>query len=393
MKIILATGVYPPSLGGPATYAKALAKELQSKGISVSVVTYGAGESTDPWSVRRVSLRGGPLLRWWRYARVLRKEAADADIVLAFSSISIGLPVILARLKRPKKILRLGGDFFWERYTDRGGMLGMKEWYALGGFVTGCWLLVARSILTHFDHLVFSTKYQAGLYEKNYSHLPTHDVIENALPSPQQLSQSMRMLRTSGMQNASFRLLYFGRLVGFKNLPSLLEALLELPSVRLSLVGEGPMERRLRKSSTDLGIGDRVTFLPPAHGTDKEKVFAAHDLLIIPSLTELSPHSALEARAAGLPVLLSEETGLSPSLTAGMVLRKLRTPDQIIDAIRDVMQNYAAVAADATSEPPKRGWKDVGNEWMDLFSLISSSRDAAPARRSFIEGGSRSTDQ
>ncbi|MEK7591454.1 MAG: glycosyltransferase family 4 protein [Patescibacteria group bacterium] len=370
MKIVLATGVYPPSLGGPATYAKALTKELQSKGVSVSVVTYGIGESTDPWSVRRVSLRGGPLLRWWKYARALRRESADADIVLAFSSISVGMPMILARLKRPRKILRLGGDFFWERYTDRGGTMGLKEWYASKGLVTRFAFCVTRFILNHFDHVVFSTNYQAELYKKHYLHLPPHCVIENALPAPQQLSQSMRMLRTSGMQNASFRLLYFGRFVGFKNLPALLEALRALPQVKLSLVGEGPMEARLRGLTRTLRIADRVSFLPPLHGTDKEKVFAAHDLLVIPSLTELSPHSALEARAAGLPVLLTEETGLSPELTAGMVLKELRTAEEISNAIRNVIQDYAAIATEATSEPPRRMWKNVAEEWMQLFSPL-----------------------
>ena len=260
--------------------------------------------------------------------------------------------MILARLKRPRKILRLGGDFFWERYTDRGGTMGLKEWYASKGLVTRFAFCVTRFILNHFDHVVFSTNYQAELYKKHYLHLPPHCVIENALPAPQQLSQSMRMLRTSGMQNASFRLLYFGRFVGFKNLPALLEALRALPQVKLSLVGEGPMEARLRGLTRTLRIADRVSFLPPLHGTDKEKVFAAHDLLVIPSLTELSPHSALEARAAGLPVLLTEETGLSPELTAGMVLKELRTAEEISNAIRNVIQDYAAIATEATSEPP-----------------------------------------
>src|SRR3989338_3385393 len=369
MKIVLATGVYPPELGGPATYAKALAKELQSKGVAVSVVTFGDGESSDPWSVRRVSRVGGPLIRWWRYSRALKSEASDADIVLAFSSISVGIPVALAGLTKPKKILRLGGDFFWERYTDRGGTLSLREWYERGPF-HGIQKAVMGRLLQKFDAIVFSTSYQASLYEELYAQLPTHSIIENALPARQQFSQSMRRLRTSGMTGATLRLLYFRRLVGFENLPSLLEALENVSEARLSLVGDGPMLSKLKSLTKTLGLEDRVSFLPPVHGEDKEKVFAAHDLLVIPSYTELSPNSALEARAAGLPVLLSEETGLSTLLTGGMVLRPLRNAQDIATALRHVMSNFNSIAEGATSYPPLRTWREVSTEWTALFDHL-----------------------
>ena len=370
MKIVLATGVYPPELGGPATYTKALARELQSKGVAVSVVTFGDGESSDPWNVKRVSRIGGPLIRWLRYSRALKSEASDVDIVLAFSSISVGIPVALAGLKKPKKILRLGGDFFWERYTDHGGTLSLREWYTRGPF-HGVQKSVMAWLLRKFDYIVFSTAYQASLYEELYTALPTHSIIENALPARQQFSQSMRRLRTSGMTGASFRLLYFGRLVGFKNLPSLLEALENVSEVRLSIVGEGPMLSKLKSLTKTLGLEDRVSFLPPVHGEDKEKVFAAHDLLVIPSYTELSPNSALEARAAGLPVLLSEETGLSTLLTGGMVLRPLRNAQEIATALRHVMDNYDSIAEGATTDPPLRTWREVSLEWAALFDRLA----------------------
>lgn len=40
MKIVLATGIYPPDIGGPATYAYHLAKEFTDRQHQVTVVTY-----------------------------------------------------------------------------------------------------------------------------------------------------------------------------------------------------------------------------------------------------------------------------------------------------------------------------------------------------------------
>ena len=41
MKILLATGIYPPESGGPATYTMGLASALRSRGHEVMIVTYG----------------------------------------------------------------------------------------------------------------------------------------------------------------------------------------------------------------------------------------------------------------------------------------------------------------------------------------------------------------
>src|SRR3989344_1363405 len=365
MKVILATGIYPPAIGGPATYVAALARELGSKDIDVQVVSYGKA-SADP-KVTMVSLTVGSLIRWFRYAGALNKAAQDADAVIAFSSVSVGVPLILARLKHPKKILRLGGDFFWERYTDRGGSLSLREWYQQRSFVTSCSLLVARFILKKFDHVVFSTEYQKNIYEEFYKDLPPHSVIENTFPTKIS-SHSMHLLRTSGMKGNVLRLLYFGRFVGFKNLPALIAAMKDLPATKLTLVGDGPMKNRLQKQVRELGIIDRVEFQPTVHGEEKLKIFAAHDALVIPSVTELSPNSALEARSAGLPVLLTRETGLNSALTEGMLLRDLRTLEAIVRAVEEVRTNYESIASKATAELPKRTWSDVATEILTLVS-------------------------
>ena len=365
MKILLATGIYPPAIGGPATYVAALARELSSKDVDVQVVSYGKA-SADP-NVTMVSLTGGSLVRWFRYAGALKQAAQGADAVIAFSSVSVGAPLILARLKHPKTILRLGGDFFWERYTDRGGMLSLREWYASGGFVARCSLFVVRFILRRFDHIIFSTEYQKKIYEEFYPVLPAHSVIENTFPTKIS-SHSMHLLRTSGMKGDVLRLLYFGRFVGFKNLPALITAMKDLPATKLTLVGDGPLKHRLQKQVRELGIVDRVEFQPTAHGEEKLKIFAAHDALVIPSVTELSPNSALEARAAGLPVLLTTETGLSPALTEGMLLRDLRTPAAITRAVEEVRTNYESIASKATAELPKRTWNDVASEILTLVA-------------------------
>jgi glycosyltransferase involved in cell wall biosynthesis len=361
MKIVLATGIFPPEIGGPATYVSNLARELTEKGLSVTVVTYGKTQGTETLygdtRVIRVGMDGGSILRWQRYSRALKQAGEHADIVYAFSSVSCGVPLAWTRLKQPRKILRLGGDFLWERYTDRGGDLSLRKWYEQKPNFQGA----MNGLLKTFDHIVFSTAFQEQLYQRFYERLPLHSVIENALPSGTPVSHHSK---------GKLKLLFFGRFVGFKNLGSLLEALKDLDGFTLSLIGSGPLESYLRERAQELGIADRVTFHAPLHGDEKAKAFAEHDLLVLPSHTEISPNAALEARAAGLPVLLTEETGLSHGLTEGMAVRSLRTPREIGQAIQDIADQYPLFAEKAASPLPSRGWAQVADEHIALFRSL-----------------------
>jgi glycosyltransferase involved in cell wall biosynthesis len=311
--------------------------------------------SDGDWKVVTVSKLGGPLLRWWRYAKALRAHAADADIVCAFSSVSCGVPLWMARLKRPKKILRLGGDFFWERYTDAGGMLGLRDWYQSFHYSLLATHWFMQWLLRTFDHIVFSTIFQKELYEKHYKYLPPHSVVENSLS---EITPSFHE------KNDPFRLLYMGRFVGFKNLKALIKAISYLKGVSLDLFGEGPLQIELERLVETLGLYGVVKFHPSLGGIEKREVMNSHDLLVIPSITEISPNVALEARSVGLPVLLTKETGLSGVLATGMMLRSLRDPGEIARAIQEAMSSrYEDLAEDAVMRP----WQRVAEEFLALF--------------------------
>lgn len=361
MKVILATGIYPPEIGGPATYVYHLAKSLIERGMKVKIVAYGEESfsasqlpSFSGEGVIRISRKGGPLMRWRRYAKALKEHGPDADIVYCFSSVSCGVPLWLAGLKHPHTILRLGGDFLWERYTDRGGTLSLRDWYASDPRFKG----MMNGLLKQFNEIIFSTKFQQELYEKFYVRLPLHTVIENALPMGVPVHHQL---------HTPMKLLFLGRFVPFKNLGSLVLALKDLPDTTLTIVGEGPLDNVLRNLVHNEGLDDRVTFLSPKSGDAKHELFLDHDLLVLPSYTEISPNTALEARSTGLPVLLTTETGLSHTLSDGCMLRPLRAPIDIANAIREIRDTYEVLADRASAPIPARTWDHVAEDHLTLF--------------------------
>lgn len=362
MRILLATGIYPPDIGGPATYVAAFAAELKKRKHDVMVVTYGRAGSESrsrnaDVSVVVVPKHGGVFSCWMRYRTAIRAHGVDADVIIAFTAVSAGIPLLLSCLRTPKKILRLGGEFFWERATDGGSMQNLRAWHrSWYGFWRMVNTLFMEGILTSFDGIVYSTAFQRDIHHDVYRALPPTTVIENAVPEVSRMRHTL---------HDPLRLLFMGRFVHFKNIPILIEAVSKMEDSTLTLVGDGPMKKRLEHHVEMLGIQDRVTFLPPIHGSAKEKVFADHDLLVIPSVTEISPNVALEARASGLPVLLTEETGLSDALSQGMLRAQMPDSHALLAALMKARSRYDTLAAAA---PAHRTWAEVTDVWQTFLS-------------------------
>ena len=111
-----------------------------------------------------------------------------------------------------------------------------------------------------------------------------------------------------------------GRMVAVKNQRVLVEAFALLrqsghDAVELLLVGDGDCRAALQQQVKDLGLTDAVTF----HGwqPDLRVVYAAIEVLSIPSLNEGMPIAALESMAAGVPVVASAVGGLKDLIRHG----------------------------------------------------------------------------
>jgi len=84
MKILIATGVYPPESGGPATYSKFLNDNLPGKGFEVEVYPFR--------EVRKYP----KIIRHIAYFLEALRKAKGKDIIYAQDPVSVGLPAFLA---------------------------------------------------------------------------------------------------------------------------------------------------------------------------------------------------------------------------------------------------------------------------------------------------------
>ncbi|MFL5617306.1 MAG: glycosyltransferase [Gemmatimonadaceae bacterium] len=97
------------------------------------------------------------------------------------------------------------------------------------------------------------------------------------------------------------------RLDAQKGLTHLLDAAAAIPHASFAIAGEGPDRAALEERAITLGVSDRVRFL--GHRPDVPALLAAADLFVLPSLYEGLPLAALEAMAAGVPVIATAVGG------------------------------------------------------------------------------------
>jgi glycosyltransferase involved in cell wall biosynthesis len=111
MKIVLATPLYPPEIGGPATYAEILIRELPKRGIEVELVKFS--------DVRHLP----PVVRHIAYAGRVFRSARGAKVIYALDAVSVGWPAFFANLFHSKKfIVKMVGDHIWEQGRQRFGI-------------------------------------------------------------------------------------------------------------------------------------------------------------------------------------------------------------------------------------------------------------------------------
>src|SRR3989338_863715 len=111
MKLVIATPLYPPEIGGPATYAKLLCEGLPAKGIEVALVKFNEVRHL-PKVIRHIAY----------YFRV-RRAARSADIVLALDPVSAGLSALwTARRAGRPFVVKIVGDYAWEQGRQRFGV-------------------------------------------------------------------------------------------------------------------------------------------------------------------------------------------------------------------------------------------------------------------------------
>ncbi len=162
--------------------------------------------------------------------------------------------------------------------------------------------------------------------------------------------------RRIGMSGTT--LLSVGHLIERKGHEVIIEALPALEGVNHYVVGEGPLDSKLRQLAHDLGVEERVTFVGNVPQERLIDYYSAADALVLPSIREGMPNVVLEALACGTPVIAARCEGVPELLTtpAAGVLMTQRNAAGLVEAYGRLMTDYPE-RAQTRKHAETRGWE------------------------------------
>ncbi len=154
--------------------------------------------------------------------------------------------------------------------------------------------------------------------------------------------------------------------------------------LRVLVVG-GPsgtgMERpeSLIRLAAELGISDRVTFLPPQPPERLAQVYQASDIVAVPSHSESFGLVAIEAQACGIPVLAANVGGLGVAVRdgqTGVLVDGHRIEDwsRALRALVDNPRLRAEYAVNAPRHAADFSWRHTADGLLASYSVAMAQR-------------------
>ncbi len=139
------------------------------------------------------------------------------------------------------------------------------------------------------------------------------------------------------------KIAYIARLSPEKDHKTLFQALKrvlkDFPSLRVLLVGTGPLENELRDLAFNIGISNNIDFIGEVD--DINSILKRVDFIVLSSFTEGMPISILEALAAGKPVVATDvgDVGALVINNKTGYLVPPKNPKKLADAIYLMLSN------------------------------------------------------
>jgi len=358
MHVVVVSGIFPPDIGGPATYVPCISSELVERGHKITVVTLSDTLDHDGRSytfpvhrIRRSLFKPARFLitvlctlRAGRTAQVLYVNGLYLEAVVANF------------LLRKALVQKIVGDWAWEWATNKGWVKDTFEEFQTGRYDLKIEFLKAlRNFCARLaDAVIVPSEFLAravanwGVSESKIT------VIYNAVELPSPISSLIPL-------STRFKIVTVGRLVPWKHIDHLIEALTECDEAGLVIVGDGPERSRLEELARARQLSERIFFAGQRSKEETLAIMAACDLFALNSSYEGFPHVVLEAMSAGLPVVATAVGGTPEIVRDGE--NGLLIPPNVNGALSKILirlltsseeRHRLAVGAHATTERFRR---------------------------------------
>ena len=303
MKVLFLTKYYPPSEGGIERYSHLICTGLAERNVQVEVVAASEGDRTS-----RVELMDG--VRVYRMGSLCEVKGVP---------ISPGLPALVKRVASRFDLIHLNFPNPWTELTYLAFCGRQKAilTYHSDIFRQRAFLRLYRPWIHRLLRQVSAIIATSPNYVNSSPFLSLHPHRCRVIPLPVDTA-SLSHVDLTEVEAVRKRygkfVLFVGRLVYYKGLEYLIEAMGRLKGVHLVVVGRGHLEGAHRAQVDRMGLNGQVSFLGKAPDDRLKAFYYACQCLVLPSVARSEAFGMVlaEAMACGTPVISTElSTGTS----------------------------------------------------------------------------------
>ena len=313
MNILITVGIFPPDIGGPASFVPKISNFLIENGHNVKIICLAEVENNHnehKLDVTRIKRSNSLPIRWIKTIYQIVKNGKKSDLIFVNG---LGIESTIANLLLKKQLIRkIVGDPVWERaYNQKKTAESFDEFQnnkhsfliELQKLLRNWSINSAEIVITPSDHL---KSFVSGLGFSNKI-LKINNGVD------------ITDIKKSNVHKADVNLLIISRLVIQKNINLVIEAmeLLDNKNLKLSIIGEGGEFSKLEAVINDLNLQNRVQLLGKIENNKVSQFLLTADIFIQASDYEGLPHSVLEAINYEVPILSTEVGGCKDLLNGG----------------------------------------------------------------------------
>jgi|CXWL01.1.fsa_nt_gi glycosyltransferase involved in cell wall biosynthesis len=334
MRILIATPLYPPEVGGPATYSRALEEGLPHEGIETIVVKFS--------DVRHLP----KIVRHLRYMFLIARAGRSADMMLALDPVSVGLPTLIAGVFiRKPFIVKAVGDYAWEQGQQRFGITArLDEFVHTKNIPVRVALLraVQTFVARRAKQVLVPSEYLKRIVIAWGIPAEKISVIYNAVT----LEDTMGTIPDEVERLGEISVVSVGRLVPWKGVFGLIDAVVlarrEIPGLTLVVVGSGPNKKELETYAKEK-LEEGYVFTSNLSHTDTIALMKRASTFVLNSTYEGFSHVLIEALSSGIPVITTSVGGNVEIIKdeRNGLLVNVGAPLELAQAITRILQDPA----------------------------------------------------
>ncbi|GIS45527.1 MAG: hypothetical protein Ct9H90mP17_3700 [Actinomycetota bacterium] len=300
MRVLVTVGIFPPDIGGPATFVPKIAKYFQDElNYEIEILTLSDNKNSninDDFSVKRIDRNLPIIYRWLKTIFTIYKLGKNKDLIFVNG---LGTETTIANIFLKKKIIRkIVGDPVWERAYSKAKISESFDEFQVKnyGFSISLQKKVRSFSIKKSDIVVTPSKHLKN-FILNLGFKNKIEIINNGVFIPEE--------NTNIFTNDQINITIVSRLVSHKNIKKIIRAISDLndPLIYLNIIGDGPELNQLQKISLESNNKDNIIFHGKLNRDDINHIFLKSDIYIQASNYEGLPHSLLEAMSYGIPVL------------------------------------------------------------------------------------------